>query len=363
MRTSLLRRFCYAAFGGLVATLGVEVQAGEPTTRLPSPESYINQSEVNWTVRGQSEEYTPVSVTIDNNSAVGSGDTAAGCTNGCDDCCDVGNWRDNTIGWIGGDAFKSVGDYTVPPGPAAGYMNSAGLVSGLNTGFRIGNSRVRGQIGGSYGVYDLKGRDTVSPSSSEQQTFITIALYKRSDISNGEAISWGLGFDQLFDHQYGLVASEVYLTQLRGIVGYAINECYEVGVWGTLHTNQDSTIAPSPGIYRAQNQFNTYIRHNWDFGGTTMAYVGLIDHADTGNWVAGYLGQAPLSDYVSLYGNMTLVFPSSKTGAVGSNEHEWNFGMGLSYSFGGKASSSTVSGNAGLPLLPVANNGSFIIGR
>jgi hypothetical protein len=362
MRTSFLRRFCYAAFGGLVATLGIEVQAGEFTTRLPSPESYINQAEGNWTVRGQSEEHSPVSVII-NGDAVGTETAATGCTSCCDDCCDVGNWRDNTVAWAGGDAFKSVGDYTVPPRADAGYMNSAGVVNGLNTGFRIGNSRIRGQIGGSYGIYDLKGRDTVSPSSSEQQTFITIAMYKRSDISNGERISWGLGLDQLFDHQYGLLAQEVYLSQLRGIFGYAINDCYEVGVWGTLHTNQDSTIAPGPGIYRAQNQFNSYIRHNWDFGGTTMAYVGLIDHADTGNWVMGYLGQAPLSDYVSLYGNMTLVFPSSKTGAVGSNEHEWNFGMGLSYSFGGKASSSTVSGNAGLPLLPVANNGSFIVGR
>ncbi|MCE9525034.1 MAG: hypothetical protein K8R36_03155 [Planctomycetales bacterium] len=306
----------------------------------------------------------PVSLSL-HNDYTGTGDTAASC-GGCDDGCDVGNWRDNTIGWFGGDAFKSVGDSGFPPGVGAGFMNSAGLVSGLNTGFRLGNSRVRGQVGGSYGIYDLKGRDTASPSSSEQQTFITAGIYKRSDISNGEAISWGLGFDQLFDHQYGLLASELYLTQLRGIAGYAINECYEVGVWATLHTNSDTAFGGGrvPGnIYRAQNQFNTYLRHNWDFGGSTMAYVGLIDHADTGSWVMGYLGQAPLSDTVSLYGNMTYVFPSSSTGAVGSNEHEWNVGMGLSYSFGGKAVSSTVSGNYGLPLLPVANNGSFIVGR
>ena len=109
------------------------------------------------------------------------------------------------------------------------------------------------------------------------------------------------------------------------------------------------------------NQYNAYWRYNWDFGGQTMLYVGAHDPADIGSWLFGLLGQAPLSDRTALYGNFTYSFPSSSTGAVGSNEEEWNFGVGLVYSLGGKAASPSVSGQKGLPLLPVANNGSFLI--
>ena len=298
--------------------------------------------------------------------ALASCDSAGSCGNPagcCDDDCDcVGNWRDNMVVWMGGDAYKGFGDYVQPPGPAAGFMNSAGVVTGMNTSFAIGDLRPRFQIGGSYGIYDFKGRDTASVSSSEQQTFITAGIYKRSDICNCDRISWGLVYDHFFGHQWGLFANEVSLGQVRGIVGYALNECNEIGVWGTGNTNTD-TSAPfiTPPPIRAANQANTYWRHNWAFGGSTMAYAGVADKSNIQNWLVGVLGTAPLSNNMSIYSNVTFALPSSGTGVVGSNELQWNIGAGLQYSFGGKASTSTVSGYTGLPLLPVANNGSFLI--
>ena len=291
----------------------------------------------------------------------GAATQSAGSCGSCQNTCEcIGNWRDNTQVWFGADAYKSIGDAAQPLRSATGFMNSAGVVSGFNTGFRLGQSRVRGQIGASYGIYDLKGRDTASPSSSEQQTFVTFGFSKRSDILHDDRISWGLVYDQFFGHQWGLFGNEVYLSQVRGIMGYALNECNEIGVWGTFHANNDASVV-NVGPVRASNQANAYWRHNWDFGGSTMAYVGGVDRADIGNWLVGVLGQAPLSDNVSLYANTTFAFPSSKTGIVGSNELEWNFGLGLMYSFGGKAVSPSVSGQQGLPLLPVANNGSMLI--
>jgi hypothetical protein len=68
-----------------------------------------------------------------------------------------------------------------------------------------------------------------------------------------------------------------------------------------------------------------------------------------------------LSDYTALYGLFTFSFPSSETGVIGSLEEEWAFGAGLVYYLGGKAVSPTVSGRKGLPLLPVANNGTFLL--
>ena len=298
----------------------------------------------------------------DDKAAALPGTQSMGTCNCAPACCDcIGNWRDNTVVWLGGDAYKSIGDSVQPPGPGAGFMNSAGVVGGFNTGFGLGDSNIRGQIGASYGIYDLKGRDTVSPSSSEQQTFVTAGFYKRSDVCCGDRISWGLVYDQFFAHQWGLRAGEVYLSQVRGIIGYALSESNEVGVWATWHTNTDASVTGFATPIRAMNQANLYWRHNYQFGASTMAYIGGVDPADLGSWQVGVLGQAPMSDTLSLYSNVTFAFPGSSTGAVGSNELEWNVGAGLAYSFGGKSVSPTVSGWKGLPLLPVANNGSLLI--
>ena len=185
---------------------------------------------------------------------------------------------------------------------------------------------------------------------------------RSSAVCGGDRVSWGLVYDQFWAHQWGLFASELYVGQIRGIVGYATSEWNEFGVWGAFRTTGDNSvfgIAPPP--VRAMNQGNVYWRHNYDFGGETMLYVGFNDPADIGSWQFGCLGQAPLNDNLGLYGNFVFSQPSSATGAVGSNEHEWAFGAGLTYYFGGKSVSRTVSGHKGLPLLPVANNGSFLI--
>jgi len=282
--------------------------------------------------------------------------------NWCDTCSTyLGDWRDNTVVWAGADAYKSLGDFTPPPRSGAGFMDSAGIVGGFNTGFRLGESNIRGQVGASYGIYDLKGRDTFSAASSEQQTFITAGIYKRSDISNGDRISWGVVYDQFFGHQWGLFASEVYLSQFRGILGYAINEYNEIGVWGTAHTNTDNSVTGQFTPIRAMNQANVYWRHNFEMGAQTFVYLGAVDPADLASWLVGFNAQAPLNDFTSLYTNVTFAFPGSHTGPVGSNELEWNIGAGLAYYLGGKAISPTVSGQRGLPLLPVANNGSLLI--
>jgi Family of unknown function (DUF6666) len=285
------------------------------------------------------------------------------CDTCCDDCCDVGTWRDNTLLSFGGEAYKSLGDFAPPPGPDAGFMDSAGLVGTFNTGFRLFSlENIRGQVGGSFGIYDFKGRDTVSPSSSERQTFVTLGVYKRSDVCAGDRVSWGLVYDQFWAHQWGLSASELYVGQIRGLVGYATSEWNEFGVWAAFRTTGDNSVAGvAPPPVRAMNQYNLFWRHNFDFGGQSMLYIGGTDPADIGSWLFGFLGLAPVSDNAALYGNFVFAQPSSATGPVGSNEQEWAFGAGMTWFLGGNAVSPTVSGRKGLPLLPVANNGSFLI--
>ena len=283
----------------------------------------------------------------------------------------VGNWLDNTQLFFGADAYKSLGDSGLTgfnPTPFS-LGNSFGAVSGFNTGIRLGESRIRAQVGASYGLYDIKGRTTTAPikdNNFEQQTFVTLGFNKRSDVCAGDRISWGTVYDQLIDHQWGWAGNEVYLSQIRSIMGYALNETNEVGVWGTLHLNNDSVglgFPPNAALtrIRAMNQSNLYLRHNWAFGGNSMMYVGAVDSADIASWQFGMINVAPVSSSSSLYGNFTYVAPGSATGLVGSAEEQWNVSVGMVFYLGKKAVSRTVSGNQGTPLLPVANNGSFLI--
>ncbi len=268
----------------------------------------------------------------------------------------------NSIGILGVDSYKGLGDTVIPPNPSAGYMNSVGLISGVNSGFGLGSSSIRGQIGGTMGIYDLKGRDTVNPTSAETQGFLTAGIYKRSEVCVGDRISWGLVYDHFWASQWGLLGNEMSLGQFRGVFGYALNANNEVGAWSTIHTNNDSLIQGGQNNVqvRASNQLNLYWKHRYDFGGTTNAYVGAVDPADVGSWQMGLLGQAPLNRNTSLYGNSTLAFPGSSSGPIGSNELLWNLSAGLMFTFG-KSQSRTISGPESLPLQNVANNGNFLI--
>jgi hypothetical protein len=275
----------------------------------------------------------------------------------------LSNLRCNSVGIFGFDSYKGLGDSVVPAiGGAPGFMNNAGILAGLNTGFGLGNSRIRGQIGGTMGVYDLKGRDTVNPTTSETQGFLTGGVYKRSNYCAGDRTSWGLVYDQFWGSQWGLNANEIYLGQFRSIMGYALDANNEIGTWATIHTNTDTMFqGGGPAVtVRASNQLNVYLKHRYAFGGTTTAYAGAVDAADIGSWQMGLLGAAPLNRNTSLYGNSTFAFPGSASGTVGSNELFWNLSAGLMFTFG-KAQSSNISGQACLPLQNIANNGNFLI--
>jgi hypothetical protein len=267
----------------------------------------------------------------------------------CNDC-DCGNWLQNTTAFSGVEAFKTYGDSDFP--------NNAGFVNGLNTGFRLGDSKIRGQIGGSYGVYDLKGRGTTDRTQTDNQGFLTAGVFKRSNICAGERLSWGLVYDQLWNHQYGISADDIYLGQIRGIAGVALNQTNEVGFWGTAHTN--SFNAPL-STFRAINQYNLFWSHNFVYGARSMVYAGLADHASIGSWTTGTQLIAPMSQRVSLYGNSAFMFPSSTKGFIGSTELLWSVSCGLNFSFGCKTVSRNISGQCGMPLLQVANNGTFMI--
>ncbi len=280
-------------------------------------------------------------------------DCDASCCNSCGiaNCCDCcGTWLDNTVLFLGSDAWKNIGD--------SDYPNNFGYRMGANTGFALGSSRIRGQIGASYGAYDLQGHaarpnfDTV-----EQQFFVTGGIYKRSNILRGDRLAWGVVYDYMHDTAWnGGIPIDV--GQLRWKLGYARDASNEFGVWGANRVKDDVLgVLPGSPIY-AINQVNAFWHHNWQLGGDTTVYIGYAERPNT--WVIGVDGQVPLSRCVSLYASTTYFVGD---GAAGSYDalltDTWNVSVGLSWSFGCKTINRTVSGDCGMPLLNVADNGSF----
>lgn len=291
-------------------------------------------------------------------------DCDSNCCAGCD--CGYGNWWDNTSIFLAADSWRTRADDD--------YAASQGFRTGFNTGLGLWDCPVRLQIGGSYAGYDLSGRDgdlgadPLHSSSTEQQMFFTGGVYRRSDICAGVPCSWGAVLDVNYDNHFGEQAQEILLTQARGIVGYALDEGNEIGVWGASRVNWQSlqsNVPPGRFRVRGLSQVNLFWHRNWDLGGDTWLYVGAAE--DPAEWTIGLSGQAPLSQSVALFGGFAWGIPSAPEGdgnfGIDQNysEQYWNLSFGIVWYPGWKATNDTVSGHAGLPLLPVADNGTFMV--
>ena len=120
---------------------------------------------------------------------------------------------------------------------------------------------------------------------------------------------------------------------------------------------------------RSINQVDLFWHHKYDFGGDSWLWVGLPQDSRLNSNLGGNLGDflvggsvlAPLSDYVSLYGNLQYMHPSAAPGNVSQGEASWYVAFGLQFYLNGAAYSQTVAGNCWVPLMPVANNGNFLV--
>ena len=277
----------------------------------------------------------------------------------------------NTYVWVGADSFKSIGDrLTNINGGTGSLTGSFGAVGGFNSGFGFGDSPIRFQAGASYGIYDFKGRIRLVPNDTEneKQTFYTVGLYKRGDMSaERDPFSFGVVYDVFRAEQWGINANNITLSQVRGIVGYALTESTEVGVWGAYAVDSDRaavTVAGAPGVLRtihAMNQTNFYVKQNFAFGGQVTGYVGMLSDSDIGKWQVGMRGQIPLSANWSAFADANYVVPRTNAGPLGSGQEQFGVSVGLAYYFGGNAQNPSVTGNRGLPLLDVANNRTFLV--
>ncbi len=246
------------------------------------------------------------------------------------------------------------------PAVGAGFSNSAGLSTGVSTTLPI-YGRIRGQFGGSFATYDLRGRDVGNVRQQEENRgFFTTGIYKRGDLQQEDPVSWGIVYDHLWAYQSGFNGNGDYkVGQIRGLLGIALTDRNELGFWFTTRCKEDFVNA-NIGQLRGVNQYNLYLRHLFDFGGTGMIYFGGVDHLSAASWDFGGQFTAPLSKHVGLYTNGAFLMPSTQAGSIGSDQLLWSLGGGLVFTFGDLRAAS-VTGNPVEALLPVANNGSFVV--
>ena len=268
----------------------------------------------------------------------------------CPNCGGYGSIWENTQVFQYGEAFKVLGDLN--------FNDSFGVRAGFNSAAGIGDRAVRAQFGMSGGVYDFRG--TTFQPDQETQIFMTGGVSRRANVFAGEHISWGIVYDELVASNWGIASEFFLLGQARGQIGYAIDDCDEIGAWGSFGTQKAPYFADAATV-TPMDQVNLYWKRNWQTGATTTFSGGLVNHDDIGSYICGFSGSAPLNHRFALVGTVTYVGPSAAAGPAGSMEEVWNASFGLLFSPGGKAISSMVTGPLGLPLMPVADNGTFLV--
>ncbi len=269
-------------------------------------------------------------------------------------------WLSNSEFFFAGDGWKTKGDDN--------DNNNFGFRTGFNTGIGLGCLPFRFQVGSSIGGYDFFGREDGRERTAEAQLFLTTGFYHRSNVCCGDRISAGLVWDYMHDSTWGEEGSYVDLHQFRSQLGYAINECTEVGAWGAFRVGEDHFTSDNLGphaVVTAMSQANLYLKRNWEFGGDTMFYVGGAE--EPAGLVLGFNGRVPLSCRVAAFGGVHYAIPSTSAGdAIPNNvgnsysEENWAVTFGLIYYPGARARFESISGPGSLPLLPVADNATFM---
>lgn len=269
------------------------------------------------------------------------------------------------LAFVNYDAFRGV--------PDDSWENN-GIRVGFNFATRLGRlSEATGigfQAGSSIGAYDWGGTDyrLRNQNQAETQGFFTYGLYRKP--TENSRITGGVVQDISVNANYGIFAQSPVLSQVRAQIGYATSASNEFGVWGTAHVLSSTHEVPGQGAvtWRTINQLSGYWHHKWSAGGAdTWISAGLPsdDRLAGGGSVGDYLVTAtaacPLSDFVAVYSSVTYMHQSAAPGPLGSNDEAWNFTVGITIYPMRNARSSTVAGQRWMPLLPVANNGSFLV--
>ncbi|MDB5386403.1 MAG: Conserved putative secreted protein [Planctomycetaceae bacterium] len=265
-------------------------------------------------------------------------------------------------------------DYESFRGVPDGVWGNNGIHVGFNAASSLGKfSELTGigvQAGGSVGVFDWTGTDyrAHNQDGAETQGFFTYGLYRKP--TEGLPITAGLVQDWSVNHNFGVFGQSPTLSQLRAQLGYATSASNEFGIWGTAHvlSSTHDVTGFGPVKWQSINQISGYWHHKWFAGGPdSWLSVGapassrLAGGGSIGDYLVSASAVAPFSDAVSLYSSVTYMHQSSHRSIASAGDDAWDFIVGVNIYPFRNSRSSTVAGQRWMPLLSVANNGSFLV--
>lgn len=263
------------------------------------------------------------------------------------------------------EAFRGVPD---------GNWSNFGLDTGVNAAYSLGRfsdwTGIGAQAGASIGVFDWAGTDyrLQNQGSAETQGYFTYGLFRRP--TENSRISAGVVQDWSINRNFSVFSQSPTLSQIRSQIGYATSASNDYGVWGTVHVINSTHNVPifGPVTWQSVNQISGYWHHKWtECGADTWLSVGapantrLSGNGSLGDYLVTVAALSPLSDVVSLNASATYMHQSGGQGGAAAREDAWNFMVGVNIYPMRNARSRTVAGQRWMPLMPVANNGSFLV--
>ena len=278
--------------------------------------------------------------------------------------------RQNLVMFVDYDSFMGT--------PDGGWSNN-GIRTGLDFSTSLGSfSDLTGiglQAGGSVGVYDWSGTDyrVRNRAGAEVQGFFTYGLFRKP--TDDSRITAGLVQDWSVNDTYGVFGQNPIMSQLRGQLGYAFSASNEFGIAATAHVLESHINIPpvenkiyGPTTFRPINQLSAYWHHKWYAGGPdTWVSAGapttgrLAGDGGLGSYLVAASSSVPLSDAVSVFSNVTYMHPAAGLGKQAPYYEPWNFTVGICIYPQRNSRSTTVAGQRWMSLLPVANNGTFLV--
>lgn len=239
-----------------------------------------------------------------------------------------------------------------------GQGASFGFHQGINMGAPVspyGASELGMQIGARFVESNLSGSSFTD--NSRNQTFLTAGLFHRVD--------WGFQGGIVFDYMSDNWNYGIELSQLRGEMSWMCTPHQDLGFQFTTNMKTDT----SETLLSGQLDSLTETWESVDLYAFFYRTSFMGDGA-SGTIRAGWTGlstallaselQVPVTDNLALRASYTYLIPNEEDGVSGADDEVWNVAMGIVWYPGcGRARTR----NYYQPLLPVADNGSFISHR
>ena len=252
---------------------------------------------------------------------------------------------------VGATAFRSPGFNLTDASGATTAINDAsfGFYGGVNYGIPLCRLSC-GFLSGQIGVRSVQTEfdEHILTSDNRDQLFVTAGIYRRVDYG----LQAGIVVDFLREEWFGSSST----AQIRGdlswvygasAIGFRFASAQENDfTTGTLNGNDFDNV-----FTESIDQYRFYHRTNMGAGGYMDLYAGWSSEDHT---VFGVEGDVPMGSIFAVQTGFTYLLPEEDL--AGLNDDAWNIYMGIAIRPRGRA----FYADYDRPLLPVADNGSFI---